>query len=106
MINSKEGGQKKPRKKRIKMNRLGNAPINLEILHEDIQGLNLKVDRILRTLMGDNDMGQTGLVSKVQYHEKWIEKQKLVWAKVFGVAIGSGLFGGFIGQLIIKIVMK
>jgi len=71
-------------------------------IHQEIKDLASKVDRILRTLIGDEDMGQTGLVSKVQKHDDWIEEQKLVWAKVFGIAVGSGLFGGIVTQLIMK----
>jgi hypothetical protein len=73
-------------------------------IHQELKDLASKVDRILRTLIGDEDMGQTGLVSKVQKHEDWIEQQKLVWAKVFGIAVGSGLFGGIVTQLVMKII--
>lgn len=75
-------------------------------IHQELKDLASKVDRILRTLIGDEDMGQTGLVSKVQKHEEWIEQQKLVWAKVFGIAIGSGIFGGIVTQLIMKFVVQ
>ena len=71
-------------------------------IHQELKDLASKVDRILRTLIGDEDMGQTGLVSKVQKHDDWIEQQKLVWAKVFGIAVGSGLFGGIVTQLVMK----
>lgn len=75
-------------------------------LHKELKDLTSKVDRILRTLIGDEDMGQTGLVSKVQKHEDWIESQKLVWAKIFGIAMGSGLFGGIVTQLVMKLVSQ
>jgi hypothetical protein len=75
-------------------------------IHQELKDLTTKVDRILRTLIGDEDMGQTGLVSKVQKHDDWIEQQKLVWAKIFGIAVGSGLFGGVITQLIMKFVVR
>lgn len=75
-------------------------------IHQELKDLASKVDRILRTLIGDEDMGQTGLVAKVQKHEDWITEQKLVWAKVFGIAIGSGIFGGVITQLVVKFVFK
>ena len=73
-------------------------------LHEDLKELTTKVDRILRTLIGDEEMAQKGLVEKVEKHEDWIEKQKLVLAKIFGIAIGSGLFGGVITQLLMKLL--
>ncbi len=73
-------------------------------LHEDLKELTFKVDRILRTLIGDEEMAQKGLVEKVERHDEWIEKQKVVLAKIFGVAIGSGLFGGVITQLLMKLL--
>ena len=73
-------------------------------LHEDLKELTSKVDRILRTLIGDEEMAQKGLVEKVERHDDWIEKQKVVLAKIFGVAIGSGLFGGVITQLLMKLL--
>jgi len=73
-------------------------------LHEDLKELTSKVDRILRTLIGDEEMAQKGLVEKVERHDEWIEKQKVVLAKIFGVAIGSGLFGGVITQLLMKLL--
>ena len=73
-------------------------------LHEDLKELTTKVDRILRTLIGDEEMAQKGLVEKVERHDEWIEKQKVVLAKIFGVAIGSGLFGGVITQLLMKLL--
>jgi hypothetical protein len=75
-------------------------------IHQEIKDLANKVDRILRTLIGDEDMGQTGLVAKVQKHDDWIEQQKLVWAKVFGIAIGSGIFGGVMTQVVMKLIFK
>ncbi len=75
-------------------------------IHQEIKDLSSKVDRVLRTLIGDEDMGQLGLVSKVQKHDDWIEQQKLVWAKVFGIAVGSGVFGGIVTQLFMKIIAQ
>jgi hypothetical protein len=75
-------------------------------IHQELKDLASKVDRILRTLIGDEDMGQTGLVAKVQKHEDWIEQQKLVWAKVFGIAVGSGIFGGVVTELIMKMISE
>jgi hypothetical protein len=81
---------------------------NLEIvaIHQEIKDLASKIDRILRTLIGDEEMAQIGLVYKVEKHEQWIEKQKIVMAKIFGIAIGSGLFGGAITQIIMRMIGK
>lgn len=78
--------------------------IEIVTLHTEMKDISLKVDRILRTLIGDEEMAQEGLVVKVEKHEQWIESQKVVLAKIFGVAIGSGVFGGAIIQMIMKMI--
>jgi hypothetical protein len=73
-------------------------------LHKEMKDIALKVDRILRTLIGDEEMAQEGLVVKVAKHEQWIENQKVIMAKIMGIAIGSGVFGGAIIQLLMKLL--
>jgi hypothetical protein len=73
-------------------------------LHKEMKDIALKVDRILRTLIGDEEMAQEGLVGKVAKHEQWIENQKVIMAKIMGIAIGSGVFGGAIIQLLMKLL--
>ena len=75
-------------------------------IHKEIKNLNGKIDRILRTLIGDEEMAQEGLVTKVYRHEKFIERQKLLMAKITGIAIGSGIFGGIVTELIIKFMLQ
>jgi hypothetical protein len=75
-------------------------------IHKEIKNLNGKIDRILRTLIGDDEMAQEGLVTKVDRHDKFIESQKLLMAKITGIAIGSGVFGGLVTQLIIKFMLQ
>jgi hypothetical protein len=75
-------------------------------IHKEIKNLNGKIDRILRTLIGDEEMAQEGLVTKVDRHEKFIERQKLLMAKITGIAIGSGIFGGLVTELIIKFMLQ
>jgi hypothetical protein len=75
-------------------------------IHKEIKNLNSKIDRILRTLIGDEEMAQEGLVKIVDRHDKYIESQKLLLAKIMGVAIGSGLFGGIVGQILIEYILK
>jgi hypothetical protein len=70
----------------------------------DLAELRKITDRILRTLIGDEEMAQEGLVYKVERHEKYINKQKLFWAKMSGMAIGGGAVGGFIIELILKLL--
>lgn len=78
--------------------------IEIVAIHKEMKEISMKVDRILRTLIGDEEMAQEGLVAKVAKHENWIESQKVVLAKIFGIAIGSGVFGGAIIQLIMKMI--
>lgn len=68
----------------------------------DLAELRKITDRILRTLIGDEEMAQEGLVYKVERHERYINRQKLFWAKISGIAIGGGAVGGFLRELIFK----
>lgn len=49
-----------------------------------------KVDRLLRAVIGDSEMGQDGLASLVRKHDRWIERQKLKEARIIGIGIGLG----------------
>ena len=75
----------------------------LSLLHNEIKTLSGKVDRVLRTLIGDEEMAQEGLVQKVQKHEEFIESQKLLMAKVSGIAIGSGVLSTWLFEVISKL---
>ncbi len=75
----------------------------LSLLHSELKTLSTKVDRVLRTLIGDEEMAQEGLVTKVQKHEEYIESQKLLMAKVSGIAIGSGVLSTWLVDLISKL---
>jgi hypothetical protein len=76
----------------------------LHEVHKEIQSLNKKVDRILRTLLGDEEMAQEGIVKKVNRHEVWIEQQNISYARLLGIAIGSGVFGGLVIELLFRIM--
>ena len=76
---------------------------DLSLLHNEIKTLSGKVDRVLRTLIGDEEMAQEGLVQKVQKHEEYIASQKLLLAKVSGIAIGSGVLSNWIIQWVYKL---
>jgi hypothetical protein len=49
-----------------------------------------KVDRLLRAVIGDSEMGQDGLAALVRKHDRWIERQKLKEARIIGIGIGLG----------------
>jgi hypothetical protein len=54
----------------------------------DEQGETLK--KIHNAIVGDKDFGHEGLVALVRKHERWIESQKYMWAKIYGgIAVGS-----------------
>lgn len=76
----------------------------LSLLHTEIKTLSGKVDRVLRTLIGDEEMAQEGLVQKVQKNEDYIASQKLLMAKVSGIAIGSGVLSTWIINWVLKLI--
>lgn len=76
----------------------------LSLLHSEIKVLSQKMDRVLRTLIGDEEMAQEGLVKKVEKHEEYIQSQKLLMAKVSGIAIGSGVVSNWIFDWISKLI--
>ena len=60
-------------------------------IENQIQALEDKVDRLLRAVIGDSEMGQDGLASMVRKHDKWIERQKLKEARIIGIGMGLGV---------------
>jgi hypothetical protein len=66
----------------------------------DEQGETLK--KIHNAIVGDRDFGHDGLVGIVRKHEKWIESQKYMWAKIYGgIAVGSALI-----SVLLKLILK
>jgi len=43
-----------------------------------------KIDKIHLALVGDTKFGQEGLVRMVKKHEEWLQKQKYMYAKIYG----------------------
>lgn len=46
-----------------------------------------KVDKIHNAIVGDLTLGQEGLVRMVKNHEKFIQSQKYMYAKIYGGSI-------------------
>ena len=67
-----------------------------------IKHLEEKVDRVLRAVVGDSEMGQEGLASTVRKHDKWIERQKLKEARIIGIGLGIG----FVWTALLKLADK
>jgi len=66
----------------------------------DEQGETLK--KIHNAIVGDKDFGHEGLVALVHKHERWIESQKYMWAKIYGgIAVGSAII-----SILIKFMIK
>lgn len=51
-----------------------------------------KIDKIHLALIGDTKFGQDGLVRMVKKHEVWHEKQKFLYAKLYGGTIALTTF--------------
>jgi len=50
------------------------------------------IQKIYHAVVGDEKFGQEGLVNLVRKHENWIDKQKFMWAKIWGgIAVGTTL---------------
>lgn len=76
----------------------------IELIHREIQSINKKLDKVLLTLLGDDEMSIEGLVSKVSQHERYIQKQKLLMAKISGISTVLGIAGGLLVQLLLKLM--
>lgn len=81
-----------------------NTEKEIALIHEELQDMNKKIDRIYHVLIGDEQMKIEGLVSKVQQHDKYIQNQRLQVAKLSGIATTAGVVGGLIVQLILKML--
>jgi len=53
-------------------------------IKKDMGSMSEKIDKIHLALVGDTKFGQDGLVRMVKKHEVWLEKQKYMYAKIYG----------------------
>ena len=81
-----------------------NTEKEIALIHEELQEMNKKIDRIYNVLIGDDQMKIEGLVSKVQKHDKYIQNQRLQVARLGGIATAAGVIGGLIVQFILKLL--
>lgn len=81
-----------------------NTEKEIALIHEELQEMNKKIDRIYNVLIGDDQMKIEGLVDKVQKHDKYIQNQRLQVAKLSGIATTAGVIGGLIVQFILKLL--
>lgn len=67
---------------------------DIEDLTESLQKQGECLQKIYNAVVGDEKFGHQGLVEMVRKHERWIEKQKYLWAKIWGgIAVGSAIVG-------------
>ena len=59
----------------------------VEKLGKDMTKLCNKVDKVHNAIVGDVSLGQDGLVRMVKNHQKFIEGQKYMYAKIYGGTI-------------------
>jgi hypothetical protein len=81
-----------------------NTENEITLIHEQLQDMDKKIDRIYNVLIGDDEMKIEGLVSKVQKHDKYIQNQRLQVARLSGIAATAGVIGGLIVQLVLKAI--
>jgi hypothetical protein len=79
-----------------------NTEHEITLIHEQLQDMDKKIDRIYNVLIGDDEMKIEGLVSKVQKHDKYIQNQRLQVARLGGIATAAGVVGGLIVQFVLK----
>jgi hypothetical protein len=81
-----------------------NTETEIQLIHEQLQEMDKKIDRIYNVLIGDDQMKIEGLVSKVQKHDKYIQNQRLQVARLGGIATAAGVVGGLIVQLVLRLI--
>jgi hypothetical protein len=79
-----------------------NTEKEIALIHEELQELNKKIDRIYNVLIGDEQMKIEGLVDKVAQHDRFIQRQKISQARIAGIATGMGIVGGILVEMIMK----
>ena len=59
-------------------------------LQENVILMADKMDRLSKAIVGDEEYGQEGIVKLVKRHERYIEKQQFLYAKIYGaIAVGG-----------------
>ena len=81
-----------------------NTETEITLIHEQLQEMDKKIDRIYNVLIGDDQMKIEGLVSKVQKHDKYIQNQRLQVARLGGIATAAGVVGGLVVQLVLRLI--
>jgi hypothetical protein len=72
--------------------------LEIDELKKSVDAQSVTLAKIHIALIGDKEFEQDGLVQLVKKHDSWIEKQKYMWAKIYG--------GILVGTTILTYVMN
>lgn len=72
----------------------------LTSMSSKMQEVDASLIKLNQTVIGDKVYGQTGLVEKVEQHEKYIERDKEFKSKI----IGGGIVVAFLWGLVLKFI--
>lgn len=70
----------------------------IDELKKSVDAQSVTLAKIHIALIGDKEFEQDGLVQLVKKHDAWIERQKYMWAKIYG--------GILVGTTILTYVMN
>jgi hypothetical protein len=74
----------------------------LDELKDSVEEQNDTLKKIHSAIVGDKDFGQEGMIGMIKRHDKWIEGQKFMWAKIYGgIAVGSAFI-----SVLFKMIFK
>ena len=74
----------------------------LDELKDSVEEQNDTLKKIHSAIVGDKDFGQEGMIGMIKRHDKWIESQKFMWAKIYGgIAVGSAFI-----SVLFKMIFK
>jgi hypothetical protein len=69
---------------------------DISALQKCTSGMSDNVDKIHNALVGDSKFGQDGLVKMVKRHELWMERQKYMYAKIYGGMVVISTLSGLL----------
>lgn len=80
-----------------------NLKQEIDDLKQSLDAQTITLSKIYIAFIGDKEFEQDGLVQLVKKHDTWIERQKYMWAKIYGgILVGTTIFT-YLMDYIIKI---
>jgi len=74
----------------------------LDELKDSVEEQNDTLKKIHSAIVGDKDFGQEGMIGMIKRHDKWIEGQKFMWAKIYGGIVVGSAFVSVLFKMIFK----